>query len=436
MKKSFKSFLVLWGGQFFSILGSGLSAFGLSVWLYNETGAATPFAMSFLCNLLPGIIFAPVAGSFADRKNRKMILVATDSLDALLKVLMVGLLLTGSMRVWMVYPILFLSSTFSTFQAPAYSASIPMLVEEDKLSKANGLIQMSNAAQSMIAPALAGALYPFLGLSGLLMIDFGTFLIGIFTALITKIPQSVAEATESKGMKLIVKDFGAAMKLIREKNGFLTVIIVFSILNFVANIAMVLVGPMVMANYSSVEFGNVETIYAAAMLLGGLLATVMPKAKNLFGAMFAILSISGVGLIVSGFTPYWIIIGVGMFIFFLGVPYANTLFQTGLQTSFDSNSLGRVGSLISALLKIASPLACIFSGPIIDNVLEPFMSNNGTFGYEVIGNYIGTGAGRGIGLMFIICGVVLSTLCIVMAFRFSGNYATLPSNECTQSALK
>lgn len=421
MKKDFRSFLIMWGGQFCSILGSGLSAFGLSVWLFYKTGAATPFALSFLCNLLPGIILAPVAGSFADRKNRKMIMMISDSLDACLKIIMVVLLVTGAMKVWMVYPILFLSSTFSTFQSPAYSASIPMLVEEDKLSKANGLIQLSGATQSMISPALAGALYPVLGLGGLIIVDFCTYLVGVLTVAFIKIPQTKMDKTDKTGMKLIARDFSEAIDLIKDKQGFFQVIIVFSFLNLIANIAMVLVGPMILANYSSVEYGNVESIYAFAMLLGSIIATALPRIKNLFAGMFSILALSGIGLIVAGFSPLWIIVGVGLFIFFLGVPYANTLFQTGIQTSFEPESLGRIGALISALLKVASPFACIFSGPMIDYVFEPFMSTEGSFGYEVLGRYIGTGAGRGSGLMFIICGCLLTLVCVTMAFKYIGS---------------
>lgn len=429
MEKKFRNFIIIWMGQFCSILGSGLSAFGLSVWLYYKTGAATPFALSFLCNLLPGILFAPIAGSYADRKNRKKIMMLADSMDACIKIVMVGLLFTGAMRVWMVYPILFLSSTFSTFQSPAYSASIPMLVEENHLSRANGLIQLSGAAQNMISPALAGALFPIIGLKGLIIVDFGTYIIGVLSVVAIKIPQAKVDANNKGGAWLIVRDLANTIGLIRRKNGFLQVILVFSFLNFVANIVMVLVGPMILANYTSVEYGNVESIYAFSMLIGSVIATALPRIKNLYAGMFAILAFSGMGLVVAGASPRWITVGIGMSIFFLGVPYANTLFQTGMQTSFGSDSLGRIGALISALLKIASPFACIFSGPIIDYVFEPFMSSEGTFGYEVLGRYIGTGAGRGSGLMFVICGCVLSFVCIIMAIRYSKDVCAQDDDE-------
>lgn len=420
-KKNFSKFVYIWAGQFVSILGSGISAFGLSVWIYYETGCATPFAISFLCNILPGIFFAPFAGSFADRKSRKKIMIISDSLDACLKIIMAVLLFFGQLRVWMVYPILFFSSTFSTFQGPAYSACIPSMVPPQMLTKANGLIQFSSAAQSMISPALAGVLYPMLGLKGLIIIDFMTYFVGVVIVALSSIPKTVVEETEQSGMKLVLADFVESVKIINTVKGFMQMVFVFSFLNFVANIAMILVGPMVLSNYSSIEYGYVETIYALSMLIGSMIVAVIPNCKNMACRMFAVLSVSGVGLIISGANNNWIIISIGMFVFFFFVPYANSLFQTYFQTAFDNNCLGRVGALLSAILKIASPLACIFAGPVIDYCFEPLMQENGVLGKSFVSHIIGYGPGRGCGLMFMICGIVLTITCLYMSIKHFRN---------------
>src|SRR5699024_2108492 len=110
----FKRFLVVWFGQFVSMLGSGISSFGLSLWIFMMTKSATSFAMTFLVQILPGILFAPLAGSFADRFHRKKIIILTDSLDAVVKVFLVFLLLSKKMEVWMVYPITFISQSLGT----------------------------------------------------------------------------------------------------------------------------------------------------------------------------------------------------------------------------------------------------------------------------------------------------------------------------------
>lgn len=96
-------------GQYVSILGSSLSDFGLSVWILTVTGTATPFALSFLVSMLPRIIFAPFAGTFADRKNRKYIMMVTDSLDAVLKVILIIFIAGSGLKLWMVYTAMFIN---------------------------------------------------------------------------------------------------------------------------------------------------------------------------------------------------------------------------------------------------------------------------------------------------------------------------------------
>lgn len=415
-KKQMKIFSIICLGQFMSILGSGLSSFGLSVWIFYKTGQATPFALSFLCSILPGIIFSPIAGSLADRRNRKKTIMLTDSLDALLKIVMALLLFSDDMEVWMIYPILFCSSTLSTFQAPAFNASIPMIVSEKNLSRANGMLQLSQAAQNLIAPALAGALFPAIGLNGLLIIDFITYFAGIITIGIANIPQATIKQGEKVGLKIVKEDMRFSWKCINE-SGFFKFIISFSILNFFANSAMILLGPLVLANYSSTIYGTVQTVYALAMVVGGILSGIMPDCKNKIIRMYSVLILSGIGLIVSGLSENWLSISFGMALFFLFVPYANTLFQTLLQTEIGSDLLGRVGAMVNALLKIASPIACIVSGPLVDYVFNPMMQEDGILGRGILGRLIGNGAGRGIGLLFILCGLFLATVCVCILFN-------------------
>ena len=419
-KKQFRKFVLIWFGQFLSILGSGLTSFGLSVWIFYSTGAATPFALSFLCSILPAVLFAPFAGSFADRKKRKAIIMVTDSVDALLKVIMAILLYTDTMQVWMVYPIMFLSSTLSTFQGPAFNASIPMIVEREHIGRANGMLQLSQAAQSMIAPILAGALYPFLKLQGLLVIDFVSFTFAIITIAVVAIPQEKIEQIDGQPKSMIglaYKDFAFSFNYLRKIDKLMSHIAVFAILNFIANMCMILVGPMILCNYDSTTYGLIQTIYGVAMIIGGLIASVLPEAKNKVSRMFGVLILSGVGLIITGISPKWICIALGMFVFYLMVPYANTLFQTIFQTSVESTMLGRAGAVVNALLKLVSPIACVLAGPLADNVFGPMMMENGLLGKSFVGGLIGSGIGRGSGMIFIICGMILSAICIVMLLQ-------------------
>ncbi len=116
-----RTFLTIWVGQLMSMIGSGLIGFALAVWIFDQTGQATPFALTALFGTLPRVLLSPVAGVVADRRNRKMIMLVSDSLAGVLTLVTAVLLMTGRMQVWMIYVISFFESVFAAFQAPAYS---------------------------------------------------------------------------------------------------------------------------------------------------------------------------------------------------------------------------------------------------------------------------------------------------------------------------
>lgn len=412
VQKSFKKFMVIWTGQFLSILGSGISSFGLSIWVLARTGSNTGFALSFLFQVLPGILFAPIAGSFADRFNRKRILLITDSLDALLKLLMIALLYFDSMNLIYVYAILFLSSTLATFQGPAFESSVPQIVPKEQLGRANGLRQLTGAVQNLVAPAVSGALYPFIGLIGLLVIDFVTFTFAILTVVVSRIPQPLIEDNAPK--MNVWTDLKVAISILREKTGFMEMIAVFALLNFIANLSMVLLGPIVLSNYSPAVFGLINSISGLSMIVGGLLAGIFPVKKNKVKMIFRLLVIAGLGLSVMGLSPNWYVIALGYFLFMLPIPFTNGTLGTLIQSKFPNEVLGRVSSVILALLKIVTPIAFLMAGFLSDVLFNPLLTEGGLLAPTLIGNIIGIGPQRGSALLLVISGLLLSLVCILI----------------------
>lgn len=414
MKKSFRNFLIIWIGQFVSMLGSGVSSFGLSLWVYSKTESAMTFAMTFLVQILPGIIFAPFAGSLADRKKRKSIIILTDFLDAILKIILVVLLLTDNMKVWMVYPFIFLSQTLGTFQNPAFNATIPLLVEKNDIPRANGLMQLIKAIQNMLAPVISGALFAFLGLSGLFIIDFITFFVALITILPQKIYQEIDIKKEENFASTIIEDMKIAINVLREKHGFINLIAVFSILNFIANVAMVLIGPLVMSNFNTQIYGIVNSVSGVAMVIGGIISGIIPSKNHKVKSIFISLSICAIGMIVMGINYHWIVISIGFFLFMFPTPYANGTLGSLFQLKIETKMLGRIGALVDALMKIITPIAIILAGFLADKVFNPLLKVGGTLDNTIISKIIGSGNGRGIGLMFVICGLTLLIICVYM----------------------
>ena len=393
-----KTFMIIWFGQFISMLGSALSAFGLGIWIFQKTGSAASFAMSAVCTVLPALLFAPFAGSIADRKKRKAIILLTDSIDAFLKILIVTLLIFNKLELWMVYPLVFISGTLGTFQNPAFGASIPMLVPTDKLTRANGLLQFSSAIQNLLAPVIAGFLYPLIELKGLFIIDFVSFFFALASIAFIKIPQPLIEKTKDSLVLAALKDLKYAWKYLIQKEGLMQLIVFFAFLNFIANLSIILLGPLMMSVYNSQAYGNVQAGIGLAMLLGGLCSSLIPDTKNKIKRILLILSLCSIGPIISGTTLNRIIITAGFFIFMFPVPYVNTLLMSIFQIKIERNVLGRVGALMTAILAAITPIAYLCAGPLADYVFEPLMNEKG----------------RGIGLIFIISGILLIISCLLM----------------------
>lgn len=81
--KELRTFLILWGTQSFSSLGSSMTSLALVIWAYEQKGSALTTALLTICSYGPYVLFSIFAGSFIDRYNKKIIMLASDSFAAL-----------------------------------------------------------------------------------------------------------------------------------------------------------------------------------------------------------------------------------------------------------------------------------------------------------------------------------------------------------------
>jgi len=152
------TFSAIWAGQLVSLVGSGLTEFALGVHVYQRTGSVAQFALIYLCFALPQIVVSPLAGTLADRWDRRWMLVTTDTLSGLTGLAIALLLMADRLEVWHVYASIVLISTFDAIQWPAFSALTSALVPKEHLGRANGMLELGWAGGRIVAPLLAGLL--------------------------------------------------------------------------------------------------------------------------------------------------------------------------------------------------------------------------------------------------------------------------------------
>src|SRR5687768_6579763 len=183
-----RTFLTIWIGQFVSLIGSGLTSFALSVWIYEETGSVTQFVLNSLGFYVSSIVLAPLAGVVTDRVDRRLVMILTDALAGIATLAVFFLYRADALQVWHIYAATFLNAAAGTFQWPAYSAATTMMVPKEHLGRASGMTQAADSLSSLIVPGLAGLIYVSIGMNVIFAVDIVSFLFSIFTLLLVRIP--------------------------------------------------------------------------------------------------------------------------------------------------------------------------------------------------------------------------------------------------------
>lgn len=167
-KSSFPKFLLLWAGELISAVGSGLTSFGLGVYVFRQTGSAGSMALVTLLAFLPTLLLSVPAGVLADRYDRRLLMMAGDGCSALGILYILLCMLWGEATLWQICLGVFVSSSFSALLEPSYRATVTDLLTREEYSKASGLVGLAGSARYLISPVLAGVL-----LAGLMMVGFG-----------------------------------------------------------------------------------------------------------------------------------------------------------------------------------------------------------------------------------------------------------------------
>ena len=182
-------FTIVWAGQLVSVLASSMTQFGLTIWAYQETGSAVALGLMQTAFTVPFLLLSPFAGVWVDRYNRKLMMMVSDLGAGLATLGILAVLYFDVWQFWHMYVASVIFGLGNAFQWPAYSAAISTMIPKEQLGRANGLMSLMEAGPGVIAPLLAGALLPFIKLTGILFLDVATFLFAIGALMLVYIPQ-------------------------------------------------------------------------------------------------------------------------------------------------------------------------------------------------------------------------------------------------------
>ena len=428
-----KNFLLLWLGETISTIGSGMTAFAVGIYVYQQTGSALWVSLVALCAFLPTILLSPFAAVLSDRFDRRLLMMLGDLFSISGVAIVLIAILTKSTSL---FPLL-LGVTISAFMIspvePAYKASVSDLLSEDEYARASGMVQIASSARFLISPLLAGILIGLIGIEGILIFDIGTFLVTAVT--ITLVRRSFKKrcpsnaetpvgpnrnvprgALTTKTVGGFFLDFRDGFRAISRDNTVWTLIILMTWMCFFVGFIQVLMTPMVLSFTGEKELGIIESLSAIGMLAASLVIGIFTTGKRFLLFLRTGLVCAGLAMALIGVRENTVWIIVFGFLFFFSLPWINTAAEVIIRKQIPNALQARAWGFIGLLTQLGYVGAYLIAGPCSDYIFVPSMQDNGALA-STFGLFLGTGSGRGIALMLIVSGIGMACIGLTLSSR-------------------
>ena len=370
MQTNWKKNIILFiSSQTLSLFGSALVQYAISWHITLTTQSGVMMTLAILCGFLPNLLLSPFAGVWADRYNRKLLIICSDSMIALATLALAIVFLLGYDQFALLFVILAIRSLGTAVQTPTVSALIPQIVPEDKLTKVNGINASIQAVIMLLAPVLSAALYANTPLETILFIDVSTAAVAVLTLLLfLKIPAH-AKAREKQSISYF-SDMMIGFRYIFNHSFLRKFVVFLGLFTFLAAPVAFLTPLQITRNYGEAvwRLTAIEMTFSIGMALGGLLIGFWGGFKNRIHTMVLACLATGTGTLLLGVVPnFWLymfclaMVGAAM-------PFFNTPTTVLIQETVEENFMGRVFGLISMVSSSMMPLGMLIFGPMADYV--------------------------------------------------------------------
>jgi hypothetical protein len=396
-------FTLVWAGQLVSVLSTNMTAFALTIFVFEKTGSATALGLMQVFFITPYLLITPFAGVMVDRHNRKLMMAISDLVAGMATISILVLQAMGMLQIWMLYAAAIFQGLGNAFQWPAYSATISLMVPKEKYGRANGMMSLIDSGPGVLAPLMAGALLPLIGLTGILTLDVITFLLAITILLFVFIPQPprTAEGAVAQGNMFREASFG--FKYIFARPSLLGLQLVFFFGNLCMGIAFTVLAPMILlrTDNNTVSLGLVQSAGAIGGVVGGIAMSLWGGFKRRVHGVLAGWMIASFFSSLIGFS-IWLPVWIGaMALSSLFNPLINGSNQAIWQSKVSPDMQGRVFSARTLIAWLPNPISPLIAGLLADYVLEPAMSTPGGLSLS-LGGLIPPGPGAGMALLLIL----------------------------------
>ncbi len=412
MIKDLKTYILLWGTQSLSALGSGMTGYALVLWLYLNSGSALKTALLSVCSYAPYVVMSIFAGALSDKWNKKKTMLACDCIAALSTVSVFLLIKTGNLHTWHLYAANVVNGLMNTVQQPAGEVAATLLIPPKYYQKTSSMRSFSQALNSILTPVVATAVFSFAGMEMIIAVDLATFAIA-FLALFffIRIPETAAGTEKAESLSASVR---VGLLWLKNKPLILNLILYLSCINLMASTYDAALPAMLLSksNGGKTVLGLVNACVGAASLAGSMITALLPAPKNRVKAISIALLISmsteNFMLALGSHPAIWC---TGAVLGWIVIPYMDANIDVIFRTEIPPAMQGRVYSCRNTLQFFTIPIGFLLGGVLTDNVFEPFLSRQGTDSFFV--SVFGSGKGSGAAMMFFVIGIVGVLICLV-----------------------
>ncbi len=394
-----RTFLIIFAGQGFSLLGSAAVNFAFVWWLTAETGSATVLAYASIAAILPQALLGPLAGPYIDRWDRRITMIAADVAIAAASAVMLFAFRAGTPPIGLVVAIIAVRSAGAAFHTPASQAAVPMYVPADQLMRVAGWNFFLSSGVAMAGPVLGAFLMTTASIEAVIGLDIVGAALAVTSLMLVRIPhperaEAVGEGALSggragegglsaeavgegalggepgAGSARFIAEFAEGWRELVRHRGLLDLTLAIAAVTVLYMPLNALFPLMTFEHFNggAAEASYVELAFGAGMLAGSLALGVF--LARVSGVRLVAGAIVGLGALVavSGLLPagaFWVFVGLCVL---MGVtaPLFGAPITAMFQTLIDPAKLGRVMSLYTTIAMLAAPVGLVAAGPIAE----------------------------------------------------------------------
>ena len=405
-----KDFYLLWSTQALSQLGSAVTSFALTLWLYEKTGSALHTAMLTICTYVPYVLVSIFAGALTDKWDKKKTMLVCDVFTALGTVAIFLLIRRNMLQEWHIYIINALIGLMNTVQEPASEVAVTLVTPKEYYQKTSGLKSFSRSLISIMNPVIATAMYSLAGMNVVIAFDLITFAAAFLALLIfIEIPEYSPESGEEEPLLEAVRK---GFRCLNENRVVLWLILFLAGVNLVASTFDAILPAFIIPQPTGGEkvLGAVTSTAGIAMLAGSIIVSAMPapedRIRMILLSMLFSLTTDNFLMSLTDIPLLWCIAQV---MGYLPVPFMSTNLDVIVRETIPTEMQGRVYACRNSLQFFTIPVGYFLGGWLVDEVFEPYMA--GLDSQHLFVRMFGEGKGSGAGMLIFLLGVAAIFIC-------------------------